>query len=97
MGKGVAASGALAGLYPLAFEHKFHPDYQRFAAEDPARWQARVTDVWLDTLAAFEQGRCRRALDDWQAYCAPGRPKGQGGRSWGSGRLATRALTQATP
>jgi len=92
-----AASGALAEFYPLAFEHKFHPDYQRFAAEDPARWQARVTDLWLDTLAAFEQWRCRRALDDWQAYCAPGWPKGQGGRSWGGLRNAAVTLRDFGP
>ena len=85
------------GLYALALDSKLHPDYGRFAREDAAAWQQRVTAVWLDTLAWFEGVRSGRAVVDWDAYAAAGVAKGQGGRSWWGLRNAAITLRDFGP
>lgn len=87
----------LLELYAPAWEHKFRPDYGRFAGEDPAPWQAAVVRLWLDTLSWFEQQRTGEAFTDWTAYCAPGLPKGQGGARWGGLRNAAITLRDFGP
>jgi len=77
---------AFMDLYTQAWEHKFHPDYGRFAGEDAAAWQHRVVSIWLDTLSWFEGKRTGKKFGGWDAYCSPGLPKGQGGSSWGGPR-----------
>jgi hypothetical protein len=69
-------------LYVQAWDHKFHPHYERFASEDPAAWQQQVVRIWLDTLAWFEQVRTGNRAENWNAYCSPSFAKGQGGKSW---------------
>jgi hypothetical protein len=70
-------------LYAQAWENKFHPDYRRYAAENPASWQKKVIGIWLDTLLWFEQIRTGSGIADWGGYCSPSIPKGQGRSSWG--------------
>lgn len=70
-------------LYAQAWDQKFHPHYDRYVAEDPTVWQARVVYFWLDTLSWFEQTRIGKGIDHWDAYCSPQIAKGQGGNSWG--------------
>jgi len=72
----------LLGLYKQAWENKFHPDYRRYADESPATWQEQVIAVWLDTLSWFERVRSERTIANWDAYCSPSFPKGQGRQSW---------------
>ncbi len=69
-------------LYSLAWKHKFHPDYARFAKEEASAWQQRVVPIWLDTLAWFEEQRIGRKFTGWDAYCTAGLSKGQGGSPW---------------
>jgi hypothetical protein len=76
-------SAAFMDLYQQAWEHKFHPDYGRFADEDAAAWQQQVVSSWLDTLSWFEEKRTGKKFAGWDAYCSPGLPKGQGGSSRG--------------
>ena len=73
-------------LYTQAWEHKFHPDYGRFADEDAAAWQQQVVSTWLDTLSWFEEKRTGKKFGGWDAYCSPGLPKGQRDSSWGRPR-----------
>ena len=79
-------SAAFMDLYKQAWEHKFHPDYGRFADENAAAWQQRVVSTWLDTLSWFEGNRIGKQLGGWDAYCSPRLSKGQGGSSWGGPR-----------
>jgi hypothetical protein len=84
-------------LYAQAWEHKFHPDYGVYAGEDVASWQKRVVPIWLDTLAWFEEKRTGRSIPDWQIYCSPAIPKGQGRKSWGWVRNAAITLRDFGP
>jgi len=70
-------------LYDQAWENKFHPNYGGYAVEDAAAWQERVVGIWLDTSSWFERGRTGKHIGDWDAYCSPSIPKGQGRQSWG--------------
>ena len=74
---------AFMSLYVQAWENKFHPDYQRYQDEDVAIWQKKVVAIWLDTLSWFERTRTGRAIADWDTYCSPSFPKGQGRHRWG--------------
>ena len=74
---------ALMELYAQAWDHKFHPDYARFAREDTAAWQGRLVGAWLDTLRWLEGVRTGTPVDRWDAYCSPGLSKGQGGGAGG--------------
>ncbi|WP_295447316.1 hypothetical protein [uncultured Thiodictyon sp.] len=82
---------AFIDLYTQASDNKFHPDYSRYAAEDATLWQARVVTIWLKTFSWFEAERTGKPIGDWNAYCAPTIPKGQGGQSWGG--LRNTAIT----
>lgn len=73
----------LMDCYVQAWENKFHPNYGRYAEEDPSAWQERVVRIWFDTLSWFERERIGKDIGDWVAYCSPSIPKGQGGQSWG--------------
>ena len=73
-------------IYEHAWENKFYPDYRRYAAENAALWQKRVTSIWLDTLSWFEQTRIGADIDAWDTYCSPVISKGQGRESWGGWR-----------
>ena len=70
-------------LYELAWQHKFHPDYQVFAREESVEWQRKVVAVWLDTLAWFETQRSGRPFVGWERYASFAFGKGQGGSAWG--------------
>ncbi|MCG6942387.1 MAG: hypothetical protein LJE69_14190 [Thiohalocapsa sp.] len=69
--------GDLLALYRLAYRHKFRPAFDELSDAVPAQWQARVLEVWLETLRAFEAHRLGRAVTDWRRYCGAGTPKGQ--------------------
>ncbi len=84
-------------LYQQAWDNKFHPNYARFAAENPAIWQGRLVPIWLATLTWFEQGRAGRNIPDWNSYGSPGFAKGQGGNSWGGLRNALITLRDFGP
>jgi hypothetical protein len=86
-----AGKDELMGLYAQAWENKFHPDYRRYAAENPESWQKKVIGIWLDTLLWFEQIRTGGAIAGWASYCSPAISKGQGGFSWGG--LRNSAIT----
>jgi hypothetical protein len=89
--------GDFIDLYAPAWEAKFHPDYGRYAAADPAEWQERVVALWLATLSWYEQGRTGRAIPDWEAYCSAAISKGQGERSWWGVRNAVITLRDFGP
>jgi hypothetical protein len=71
----------LMGLYVQAWENKFHPNYRRYAEENPATWQKKVIGIWLDTLRWFEEIRTGSTVPNWDRYCSPSIPKGQGRQS----------------
>jgi hypothetical protein len=72
----------LMGLFVQAWENKFHPDYRCYAEEDPAIWQKQVVGLWLATLSWLEEIRTGSVIADWDSYCSPSIPKGQGRHSW---------------
>jgi hypothetical protein len=89
--------GPFMNLYLQALEAKFHPDYGRYAAEGAAEWQGLVVAIWLDTLFWFEQHRVGKDIADWEAYCSPAIPKGQGGKRWSGLRNAAITLRAFGP
>ncbi|WP_295438994.1 hypothetical protein [uncultured Thiodictyon sp.] len=88
---------AFMALYAQARENKFHPDYDRYAAESAQVWQQQVVGIWLDTLSWLERTRTGSAVDDWTAYCSPAMAKGQGQASWGGWRNAAITLRDFGP
>jgi hypothetical protein len=84
-------------LYAQAWEHKFHPNYGVYVGEDVESWQKRVVTAWLETLSWFEEKRAGRSILDWDSYCSPAIPKGQGRKSWGGLRNAAVTLRDFGP
>jgi hypothetical protein len=89
--------GHFMGLYDLAWENKFHPDYRRFSSENPEAWQEQVVRVWLETLSWFEQKRMGKSVVAWETYCSPTLPKGQGRKSGGGLRNVAITLRDFGP
>jgi hypothetical protein len=64
-------------LYKQALEQKFHPEPEKYSNEDPAAWQAFVTELWLETFKALEARRTRQEFQDWRHYARAVVSKGQ--------------------